>query len=1426
MNQVQDKTGEVSSEGNNRSRWLIVRFLLLWMGSLVVIALICLLVDINWTRPRLETALGQTLHRQIKLGQLRWHLGLNGLMVLTRSLKITELDGDPFIDARGSNIGLAFVPLLSGKLIIKHLQVDHPEIWAVKLKPGAWNFEDLLDAKTTVNFMQFDSGTVHIVDATKDALVKESLDLNEVNFKFNWPRKGQHLPVFASCTVAGKGGGDLEVEGLTTTRDKNLADTEYDLNCKVTRLPSATLAKAMAIIVDDLQVKKSFIKDEKIANLNGSLTLKSKLKGSLNKGFAADVQANLEDVVLAGPSIGQVKTKNLSGAGSINLNNQLIAWQNIVFKLGGMEVKSKGDLKNWQNKDTSYTIDLSARPTDLASLSNSLQFSGPQSKHAQAEEDKMLRIFKTLSMSGKAFFDVNLTGDREKAKMLTQLEAEGLPVSKLVEEIAPELAPLLVISGVGPSAIVRGHFNSSGGRRVSIEHGTISIPDSTIKLDGEVDLLRDSIDMKFDLQDFPLKKAWDNALRDEKTRKKITATLSDTNPRNIVINGFFKAQGNIVRNKKGTTATVVGQVHDGAISYSDNTLDTTNISGTVSYKNDIVSIDGFKGKIGKGGHFDLSGKVFNLFTRFPYCAIDFAGTGVNFAHLGSVMSIFGLSFPAITEGHLTGTVKSLAIKITGNHDHPNVYFNAAPDDVSYQPPGLTRSLKAVSGNIIYNNDKITLANVGIVSHGNRLTTNLSISNLGKKAKLSDIHVKSDGIELGDIDYYLSSSVMPASLRKSYRDLLNAYKIKNLHGKIYGDLVVVPKPNDDLADLEGVIGCYSVGATVSKLNLPLERIAGTFAASGNELLIQDLSGYIRSTQFEMNGWVKDYKSSNPRWKTDLRANIAPNEFLDLVPALTQTISNGKLKIYSAGPMALRSKVEGDNKRNEIVFSAHADADDHLRISTPVAVINQPRLQELNLDGSVTLDQTALTLHNTNLTLGDASLKAQGLWKWSEADQPVTVTVLSTKPVSAKLLLELVAPGIDTKSLKGSIDGFVSLTGPLRHPILTGKVSLDHITNPDFNLFDMTGTISTDDKKTTPTFVDTVKTDGENVTPPPTQNPTTAATIVPSVKLQTAKVEAPRLASVARVDLDRLNLRKLSLTDVGGWIQIEPGDEQPDETLPAPPKLSLLGMTAKTAGGLIKLDGVVDIAKRAAVINTYLTNIHTEEVVDRLWSAPGELSGTMDGEIHLSSSGESLKKILANLEGTGSIVVKDGVVARFGQLQTKITQANLLEQGIFGFNFNNLLQSMVPVRTGEFKEVRSKFSIYKGMLAIKELRYSGDDLRMWGAGQANLPADTMDLEIAGNIPRVTESMLGGKIGNISRRITIQKFLKSVTFGRLENLPALPLIGDIASDKPRTFSFKVDASASDSAQITHSIEKSFKWLPNKQAASAHPVPGIKGI
>ena len=66
----------------------------------------------------------------------------------------------------------------------------------------------------------------------------------------------------------------------------------------------------------------------------------------------------------------------------------------------------------------------------------------------------------------------------------------------------------------------------------------------------------------------------------------------------------------------------------------------------------------------------------------------------------------------------------------------------------------------------------------------------------------------------------------------------------------------------------------------------------------------------------------------------------------------------------------------------------------------------------------------------------------------------------------------------------------------------------------------------------------------------------------------------------------------------------------------------------------------------------------------------------------------------------------------------------------------------------------------------------------------------MEIAGRIPRVTQSMLGGEFGKLSRNLTLQKALKVATFGKLQNLPTLPVIGAIATDKPRTFQFNISA------------------------------------
>jgi hypothetical protein len=1375
----------VKAEALMRPRWLIVRFLLGWMFSIAVLFILALMINIDWAKPKLEATMGEALHRNVHLGHLRWHFGLNGITVLTRSLKIDELDGSPFIVAKGSNIGVAFTPLLSGKLIVKFVQVDHPELYAVKLKPGAWNFEDLLQQTIDVKFIQADSGTVHISDRSKTAISKEVVTLKNVDLKLNWPAKGKSMPFYLSFNTDTNGGqkpGYVRVDGLGKATDTSFENTNYALSVFATDVQAAEIKKMLAVVGDDKRLKDALDAKSQNVVVKGILGLKAIVQGSLSTGFSADLNTQVEDVSISSKNMGQVKTKRASTGGSLQMTDSLIGWKDLDLSFGLLNVKTNGELRNWQDKKAKYDFTANSHLNDLGNISKSIDVS--KLDLGSKEADQLVHVIKTATLSGKAFFDIKMTGVETQAKILSKLKAEGLSVQQVVHEVAPELGPYLALTGIGAHSVITGNFETLPGRRLLIKEGQITVPDSAIKISGELDLLKDSFDLNIDVDKLSLKKAWAAALKDPKAREAISTRIRRTNLNTLFVDGMVRASGNIKGNSRTQriSANVKAHLDNGGFATADHTLNANSISGDCLINGETLQFNNVQGKVGATGRFTLTGGAVKLFTPRPDINLTLRGTNVNFENLSTIMNLFELKFPAVTDQHLTGKVKDLLIKLTGNPDKPQVYMSASPDDIAYRPPGLTRPIRAVSGNILYEHDNVTLTDVGIISRGMRLTTSIRIDDLSHAAELRRVHVKSDGIEIGDIDYYLSSPVLPTPLRTAYKKLLDTYKIKNLHGKIYGDVVVMPKNKKDF-NLEGVLGCYSVGATVSALEVPLERIAGILAASGDELLIQDMSGYARSTHFDLDGYVKNYKSDMPSWKTEMRSTIAPQEFLDLVPALTAKLMNGQVKIKSAGPFQLRAQIEGNAKKNEIIFSAHADADDHLKLSVPILTINQPIGEELNIDGSVTVTDQELKLHSTNLLLGDASIKAQGNWNWSTPEQPVSLTMISPNPVPAKILVGLIDPTFDTKNLTGTLDGFINLDGPVRHPKLTGKISLDRLSNPDYNLFNLSGVISTDN-------LNTIKDD-------------------------------PYSLSVARVDINYLRLRKLSVNDIGGVIQMESQESKDGRTLA--PRIALKEGTARVAGGLLKMDGYVDLERRQVVFNSNMTQVHMEEVSDRLLDTPGELTGAMDGDIHITGSGANYKDFLTNLEGTGAFTIKDGIVARFGQLQTKLTQANLLQQGILGFNFNNLMQSVVPVRTGEFNELNGRYSIYQGMLNIKEIRFSGDDLRMWGAGTANLPLNTINLEIAGTIPRVTKSRLGGMLGDLSRRVTISKFLNKVTFGKLENLPSLPLIGDIAADKPRTFSFVSNANMADAKAITKSIEKTFKWLPNKAAASAHPVPGI---
>jgi len=75
----------------------------------------------------------------------------------------------------------------------------------------------------------------------------------------------------------------------------------------------------------------------------------------------------------------------------------------------------------------------------------------------------------------------------------------------------------------------------------------------------------------------------------------------------------------------------------------------------------------------------------------------------------------------------------------------------------YKPPGLTRPLKAIDGVITYRNDNLSLKDVAFVTGKDQVKATFTIEQLSHAAKLSSLQVSTEGIDLADVNYYLSSS---------------------------------------------------------------------------------------------------------------------------------------------------------------------------------------------------------------------------------------------------------------------------------------------------------------------------------------------------------------------------------------------------------------------------------------------------------------------------------------------------------------------------------------------------------------------------------------------------------------------------------------------------------------------------------------------
>ncbi|HEY9712991.1 MAG TPA: AsmA-like C-terminal region-containing protein, partial [Chroococcales cyanobacterium] len=513
-----------------------------------------------------------------------------------------------------------------------------------------------------------------------------------------------------------------------------------------------------------------------------------------------------------------------------------------------------------------------------------------------------------------------------------------------------------------------------------------------------------------------------------------------------------------------------------------------------------------------------------------------------------------------------------------------------------------------------------------------------------------------------------------------------------------------------------------------------------------------------------------------------ATFEPRELVELIPALIN-IRDSKMTLTAAAPVDIKAGLKGRPSDSHVWIFLKADPGDQLAFHSNVVSFYQPSGERMSLNCAGDIGSSGIGLARAKLQIGESVFSGRLNVKYVRQgnspdidllNSPIDFEFSTERQTDVLKLASIIDPSIYRQDVQGKISGSFAVSGTVAQPRPVGNLKFDSISCAGYGLQELSG----------------------------------------SVVLQKSGSEK---RESGHLKLSRVRFKNLTLSDVNADLLLLPGGHG---------LVSILSNgTASVADGTVSLNGSYDWTNHKLSLRSTANKIKAGLLSEVFFGHAGELSGLADGSMTLSAEGKDYKTAIANMSGQGQMTLHNGAISRFGQLQAKITQANLLRQGLFGFNLNNLLQSVYPVRTGLFRKVSARIEIDRGVMEIADLKYDGDDMRLWGSGKANLNLDTLDLEIAGKIPRVSNSVLGGPVGEVSRALTIQKMMNVVTMHQLESLPALPVLGEIAgSDKPRTFSFKVISPMDDPKLLTQSIEKSFHWLPTKPAASAHPLPGLK--
>jgi AsmA protein len=327
--------------------------ILLGLAGVVIVAavLIAVFVNANTFRPAIEKQLTTVLGRKVKLGDLRFSIFTGDLVA--KDLSVADdpsFSASPLLTAQELRFGVSLRPLIfSHQVNLRSLQVESPQINAIRATDGTWNFANIGPAAPTTNvdgstqnpshgvpggatqeLVNMSVGDIsienaHVVFTTAPGnvppLVYEHVDLKASNFLF-----AAQFPFELSADLPG--GGIIKINGRVGPINRhNAAGSPVDAQVSLKHLDP------IAIGLLDPDADMSFLADiETHAAFDG-------------ESLSANGTAQMENLKLhkGGPAVS--KPVNLVYTGALLLKDNTVHIDDLTVKIGDAAVHVKGIYK-------------------------------------------------------------------------------------------------------------------------------------------------------------------------------------------------------------------------------------------------------------------------------------------------------------------------------------------------------------------------------------------------------------------------------------------------------------------------------------------------------------------------------------------------------------------------------------------------------------------------------------------------------------------------------------------------------------------------------------------------------------------------------------------------------------------------------------------------------------------------------------------------------------------------------------------------------------------------------------------------------------------------------------------------------------------------------------------------------------------------